>query len=119
MALGARDVKRVAEFYSVVLRLAECRRFHTAAGELRSVWLGLGPGVLMVEKTSDVGRRIDGVGAGPFLLAVAWPEGLRHAEDWLAGQRIQIEARTEFTLYVRDPEGNRAAISVHPLETGG
>ena len=42
LALGARDVERVASFYLDLFGLPELARHHDAAGELRSVWLGLG-----------------------------------------------------------------------------
>ena len=95
--------------------MKEVRRFHTEEGDLRSIWLSLGGAVLMVERTAEPHRNVQGVGAGPFLLAVGWPEGLAHAGRWLEARKIAIEDRSEFSLYFRDPEGNRVAVSVYPL----
>jgi catechol 2,3-dioxygenase-like lactoylglutathione lyase family enzyme len=116
VALGARDVERVAAFYRDVLGLAELTRHHTPSGELRSIWLDLGSAVLMVEHTDDAPRRVDGVGSGLFLLAVrVRPEERLVLEQRLAAAGASIETRTEHSSYARDPEGNRFALSHHPL----
>jgi catechol 2,3-dioxygenase-like lactoylglutathione lyase family enzyme len=116
LALGATDVERVAGFYMQVLRLREQKRSSYPDGRLRAIWLGLNPGLLMVEHTIAPPREIDGVGFGPFLIAIGWPEGLTHAVKQLDQYGITIESRSEFTLYFRDPEANRVAISVYPLK---
>jgi catechol-2,3-dioxygenase len=115
VALGAKDVSRVAGFYREVLRLPQVTEHHHDDGSLRSIWLSLGLGLLMVERTSEERRHVHGVDAGAFLIAFTWPEGLEHAADWLASHQVATEDRSEFSLYFRDPEGNRAAISVYPL----
>ena len=118
VALGARDVERVAAFYRDLLGLREVTCHFEPGGRLRSVWLDLGGPVLMVERTDDPARLVRGVGAGPFLLALAAEPAERAAlEQSLAASGIPVEARTEFTTYVRDPEGNRVALSSFPLGT--
>ncbi|MEB2310848.1 MAG: VOC family protein [Sorangiineae bacterium] len=115
LALGARDVRRVSAFYRDVLGLRELAEHRDDAGELRSVWLDLGGAWLMIERTAAQPRRVDGVGAGPFLLAVRVAPDQREAlERRLANAEAPIEARTEFSSYARDPEGNRVAISHYP-----
>jgi catechol 2,3-dioxygenase-like lactoylglutathione lyase family enzyme len=115
LALGARDVARVAAFYRDVLGLAEAARHHHDDGTLRSIWLDLGGATLMVEATSEPARRVEGVGAGPFLLAIrVEASGRRALESALEAACAAIEARSEYTSYARDPEGNRVAISAHP-----
>lgn len=116
IALGAADVDRVSRFYRDVLRLSEIKRWETEDGRLRSVWLSLGDGVLMIERTDAPSRAVDGIGRGPFLLAVSWPDGLDAARRWLAAHEVPVENATEFTVYARDPEGNRIALSVYPLD---
>lgn len=117
IALGARDVERVAAFYRDQLGLREVNRHHEPGGQLRSIWLDLGGPVLMIERTDAPSRRVKGVGAGPFLLALA-----AEAEEWatlegsLAASGVLVDSRTKFTTYVRDPEGNRVAISSYPLQ---
>ena len=116
VALGARDVERVAAFYRDLLGLPEVARHLGADGSLRSVWLDLDGTVLMIERSGESPRRVAGVGCGPFLLALALtPEECAACERSLASAGVPIEARTEHSRYFRDPEGNRVAVSSHPL----
>jgi catechol 2,3-dioxygenase-like lactoylglutathione lyase family enzyme len=116
VALGARDVERVAAFYRDLLGLAEIVRHHQPDGTLRSVWLDLGGPILMVERTGEPPRPVAGVGAGPSLLALALsPAECEACEQVLDAAGILIESRTVHTRYFRDPEGNRVAVSAHPL----
>ena len=116
IALGARDVEVVAGFYRDVLELPETSRHQSSDGSLRSIWLDLGGATLMIERTSHGAARLDGVSPGWFLLALRVPpEARRRIEDKLERLGFDVESRTEFTSYARDPEQNRVAISHHPL----
>jgi len=115
IALGAREVAPLASFYCEVLGLREVRRHHHRDGSLRSVWLDLGGALLMVEQTSEPPRRVDGIGAGPFLLALrVEPDQRTETELRLTQAGCPIERRSEHSSYSRDPEGNLIAISVFP-----
>ena len=115
VALGSGDVERLATFYSRTFGLAELRRFLTAEGLLRSIWLDLGGVILMIEHTGEPPRRVDGVGAGPFLLAFqVSPRERWQIESALERAGVTIESRTAFTSYARDPDHNRFAFSHHP-----
>ena len=117
IALGAVDVNGVAEFYRDVLGFEELDRHDDASGELRSIWLDAGGVTLMVERTSERRERVEGVGAGPFLLAISVePDERAQIEDRLSAAGAEVEERTEHSSYARDPEGNRIAISHHPRE---
>lgn len=119
LALGARDVRGLADFYRDLFNLPERGAFHAEDGSLRSVWLSLGQAVLMIEKTTATDERhIQGqVLPGLFLLALRIPEADRSAwEQRLTAAGAPVEQRTDFTLYARDPEGNRFAVSFHPLD---
>ncbi|MBI3073038.1 MAG: VOC family protein [Deltaproteobacteria bacterium] len=118
LALGAHDVAGVAAFYRDTFGLAEIARHPDAAGKLRSIWLNVGGGAtLMIERTDDKARRVLGVGLGPFLLAFRVAPGERVAfERRLADMGVPVEANTDFSLYFRDPEGNRVAVSHYPQE---
>lgn len=105
----------LARFYRDVLELPEVRRHEHADGSLRSVWLDLGGPVLMIELTEELPRRVVGVGAGPFLIALAASrEGQARLEAKLSAAGLPIESRSEWTLYARDPDGNRIALSAYP-----
>lgn len=116
LALGTRDVERLAHFYREAFGLIEVNRHSGASGELRSIWLDLGGPLLMIEVTAASDRvRVDGVGAGLFLLALRVSVSDRAAlEQKLEALGARIESRTQFTSYARDPDGNRIAVSHYP-----
>ena len=117
LALGARDIERIAAFYRDLLGLREVSQHHEPGGRLRSIWLDLGGPVLMIERTEEPARLVQGVGAGPFLLALAAAPSERSVlEKSLGASGFPVDSRTEHTIYLRDPEGNRVAISSYPLE---
>jgi hypothetical protein len=117
VALGAADVERVAEFYRQVFGLPEVTRHHDDAGALRSVWLDLGSSAtLMIERTQARRSAVIEIGHGAFLLAFRVPPEQRaELEDRLERAGASIEARTPFSSYARDPEGNRIACSHYPI----
>jgi glyoxylase I family protein len=116
LALGTQDVARLARFYCDVLELPELTRHLHADGTLRSVWLDLGGPVLMLEATEEAPRSVIGVGSGPFLIALSVEPALRPAfEVRLREAGCEVESRTEWTSYARDPDGNRIALSSYPL----
>jgi catechol 2,3-dioxygenase-like lactoylglutathione lyase family enzyme len=115
VALGARDPERVAAFYRDLLGLRELKRHAGPDGSLRSVWLDLGGSVLMIEATQEPARFVQSVGAGPFLIAVgAGAEQRAGLERALGAAGFPVESRTDHTTYLRDPEGNRVAVSSLP-----
>jgi glyoxylase I family protein len=115
LALGSADVERLARFYRELFGLSELSRHLDARGELRSVWLDLGGAVLMLERTTEPERRVDGVGSGLFLLAFrVTREACPALERELEARGHPIEARSAYSSYSRDPDGNRIAISHYP-----
>jgi glyoxylase I family protein len=119
LACGTRDVERLARFYSDVLGLPEVARHFESDGSLRSIWLDLGSGILMVEKTGLEPSPVSGVGAGYFLLALRVSAEERAAFERKLGEAgAEIESRSEWTSYARDPDGNRIALSHYPAKPG-
>jgi glyoxylase I family protein len=115
LALGARDVERVAGFYSSVFGLPETQRHFTEDGAIRSIWLQLDRALLMIERTTRCCETVAGVDAGLFLMAFRVERETRvQLEEHLAALGHPVESRTEHTSYFRDPEGNRFAISHFP-----
>ena len=104
-------------FYSFAFSLEERSRQSDGEG-LRSVWLELDPGVLMVERVSGMAQIWDKqMRQGMFLLAFEVSEPERQViEKRVVDQGGRIESRTEFSTYFRDPENNRIAISSHSLQ---
>lgn len=117
LAVSCRDLARCERFYREVLGLPELRRWPDEDGGDRSVWLSVGDGFLALERAQrepDPGPWRDGR-PGLHLVALRIPRGER--EDWerrLASHRVPVAHRTRFTIYVRDPEGNRVGLSHYP-----
>lgn len=115
IALGARDVESVASFYSHFGKLAERGRHFDETGLLRSIWLELDSAILMIERTTAGPVQVNGIGSGPFLLAFGVDKkGRARLEAELLARGHVIDARTDFTTYTRDPEGNRVGFSHYP-----
>jgi catechol 2,3-dioxygenase-like lactoylglutathione lyase family enzyme len=115
LAVGSTDVERLARFYRELFGLEESARHSDAAGALRSIWLDLGGALLMIEHSAEPARRVEGIGAGPFLIALRVSREARPAlERELEARGHAIEGRSAFSSYSRDPDGNRIAISHYP-----
>lgn len=118
VAIQVQDLDRCARFYTGVLGLMEQARHHRPDGTLRAIWLTVpNAGFLALEACAgtppeDSFRHDD---AGLHLLALTIPRGERAAvERELTEKGVEIVHRTRWTLYVRDPEGNRIGLTHHP-----
>lgn len=118
LALGARDVERLAAFYTMAFGLREVSRQRDAEGALRSIWLELESSLLMIEHTARQRAVVQDVDAGLFLIAfrIECSERLDFVSR-LAAHGHLVESTTEYTSYFRDPEGNRFAVSSYPTES--
>jgi len=140
LAIQVRDLAAVEPFYRDVLGLPVIRRWPAASGVgERSVWLdtGDGHGFLALELIAPEGDA-EGVGGGragspsraaedesrttrPGLHLVALRIERESRDAWearLSAAGMPVESRTAFTLYVRDPEGNRVGLSHWPQAAG-
>jgi glyoxylase I family protein len=111
LALRVRDLERAAAFYGGLLGLPELRRFEEE-GRLRSVWLGAGDAVLMLE------RALKGPGpeAGSAHVLAFAVDDLPRWEARLAGAGVGVADRTAYTLYVNDPDGHRVGLTAYGTE---
>ncbi len=120
LAIQARDVEKTTAFYRDVLGLPEQVRHLAPDGSLRSVWLSVpGGGFLAVEtcEGEPPGDHFRTPRAGLHLFALRIERGDREAVEAALKERgVPVLFRTPFTLYVRDPEGNRVGLSHHPHE---
>jgi catechol 2,3-dioxygenase-like lactoylglutathione lyase family enzyme len=126
LAIQVRDLPVMERFYVDVLGLSVLRRWPKRDGQPgeRSVWLDTGDGgFLALEVVTDGPTASeDGPRAhrpGLHLIALRIDRAAR--ADWerrLATAGVPVEAHTAFTLYVRDPEGNRVGLSHWPDEAG-
>jgi catechol 2,3-dioxygenase-like lactoylglutathione lyase family enzyme len=117
VAIQCQDLARCEVFYREVLGLEVVRRWPQEGGGDRSVWLAVGDGFLALERADGAPERAawrDGR-AGLHLVALRIPTGERASwEARLRGRGVEIVHRTRWTVYVRDPEGNRVGLSHHP-----
>lgn len=110
VALRVTDPERAAAFYSGVLGLSELRRVRDE-GQVRAIWVRAGGAVVMLERALRGAGPAEGSG---HVLALA-VDDLPSWERRLASAGIAVDDRTASTLYVRDPDGHRVALSVYDL----
>jgi catechol 2,3-dioxygenase-like lactoylglutathione lyase family enzyme len=102
VAVRVKDLERSRQFYCGVLGLLERKRQGT-----RSIWLKAGDAVLMLEESLRGSGPAEGSGHVLALEVVDlsfWEEKLRAAG-------VPVDDRTEHTLFVRDPDQHRVALS--------
>ena len=123
LAIQVKDLGRAEAFYIEVLGLKLVRRWpyeDGRAGE-RSLWLSVGAGEEFLALESCDAERPPAPFRDPHgglhLLALRIRASERAAwEAKLASLQIEIVHRTRWTLYLRDPEGNRLGLSHFPHE---
>ncbi|MDB4939426.1 MAG: Lactoylglutathione lyase [Labilithrix sp.] len=108
LAFRTKDLGRLERFYVEALGLAVVRR-----QEPRSVWLDAGGAIVMLE-TSEPGEPPHPEGSKELVAFTIAPETRALYTERLAKAGVGIEASTEFTLYVRDPDGRRIGLSSYP-----
>jgi catechol 2,3-dioxygenase-like lactoylglutathione lyase family enzyme len=106
LALRAPDPARTAAFYEAVIGLRVLRPIDARG----SVWLDASGTVLMIERAEPGEPPLPEDGKELLAFAVddqaAWR--LR-----LGAAGVAIEAETPYTLYFRDPDGRRVAVSTY------
>jgi catechol 2,3-dioxygenase-like lactoylglutathione lyase family enzyme len=120
VAIRVADVERSLAFYAGVLRLEVVARHPEGAG-LRSAWLRMGAGLLMLER--DLAGAGATTGSGHLLAfdvraTSLTAEAQEPLDEWttrLARAGITLDGRTEHTLFCRDPDGHRVGLSTFPL----
>jgi catechol 2,3-dioxygenase-like lactoylglutathione lyase family enzyme len=123
LAIQCADLAACERFYREVLGLPVLKRWPAADGTDRSVWLSAADdGFIALERAAEApapGPWQEGR-AGLHLLSLRIEVTSR--AEWearLAAHGIPVVHRTRWTLYVRDPEGNRVGLSHHPDSAEG
>jgi glyoxylase I family protein len=124
LAVQVRDLTVAERFYAETLGLPVLRRWPEADGSPRSVWFDTGGGsFLALEKAAadavpaGDGRPFMDGHAGWHLVALRIAAGDR--ATWrtrLGDAGVPVEFESRWTLYVRDPDGNRVGLSHHPAD---
>ena len=118
VALQVRALGPMVAFYREVLGLPVLVEHRGEDGQLRSVWMGL-PGAFLALETvaapAPARQPFRNQAPGWFLLALRIAAADRaRVRTELERAQVPVEHETRWTLYVRDPEGNRLALSHHP-----
>ena len=110
LAFRTGDLERLERFYVEALGLALIRR-----NAARSVWLDAGGATLMLELREGNEPTVDATSREMVAFAVE-PETRETYIDRLARAGVAVEGATDFTLYVRDPDGRRIGLSSYPVK---
>lgn len=121
LAIQVKDLAVAERFYAEALGLPVVRRWpfdDGRAGE-RSIWISVGQGEEFIAlEACDVERPptpFRDPHGGLHLLALRIRASDRGGwERRLAALGVEIVHRTRWTLYLRDPEGNRIGLSHYP-----
>ena len=126
VAIAVHDLTTVEAFYTDVLGLPILRRW-PVAGEMhgddrrdRSVWCDLGGGAFLALERAAEGEPTGQSAAadrplGYLMIALRITRASR--AEWearLAAAGVAVVHRTDYTLYIADPEGNRVGLSHWP-----
>ncbi len=103
LALRVKDLEACRHFYAATLGLELISR------QEHAVWLRMGDAVLMLERSLRGKGSEEGSG---HVLALEVSD-LASWEARLAAAGVEVDDRTAATLFFRDPEGHRVAVSVY------
>jgi hypothetical protein len=120
-AVQVRDLAAAERFYAGTLGLPILKRWPAADGTERSLWVDVGGAAfLALERAAPSALPpaeqpfVDGH-AGWHVVALRIDKATR--ADWeerLATAGVPIVHRTAYTLFLRDPDGNRLGLSHYP-----
>jgi glyoxylase I family protein len=114
IAFRTHDLERARRFYVDAIGLRELSQQRRSDGSTRAIWMSLDGVVLMLESSDPA--EPGPVPGGMDMVAFAIDEGARAAiRTRLALASVPIDAETQFTLYVRDPDGRRIGLSSYPF----
>ena len=123
LAIQVKDLAGAVRFYGDVLGLKVVRRWPYEDGRPgeRSVWLSVGDREEFVALEACDAERLPTPFRDPHggLHLLALRIAARERRPWeryLTERGVEIVHRTRWTLYFRDPEGNRIGLSHYPDE---
>lgn len=108
LAFRTADLARLERFYVHALGLPVVLR-----NAARSVWLDAGGSLVMLE-LAEPGEAAPAAGGMDLVAFTVAPETRALCTERLARAGVALEGSTEFTLYVRDPDGRRIGLSSYP-----
>jgi catechol 2,3-dioxygenase-like lactoylglutathione lyase family enzyme len=117
LAIQVRSLERMSAFYRDVLGLREVARHQREDGSVRSIWMGLPGAFLALEEVEGEpgAEPFRHPRPGLFLLGLRIDASAREdVRRALHAHGVAVEHESKWTLYLRDPEGNRLGLSHHP-----
>src|SRR5258708_482578 len=118
LAIQVQKLEEQAAFYRDVLGLSEMVRHLRPDGSVRSVWIAIpDEGCLALEAVDGEPERSEFRHSRPGLLILALRIERSERAAWIARLTtlgIPVVHQSRWTVYFRDPEGNRIALSHHP-----
>lgn len=111
LAIQVFDLERARSFYVDLLGLREIRR------QPHSIWLDAGGTILMLERCSQGAPKPPWRSHTPGLHLLAFTIPARERESFrrrLESASVALEGESPYTLYFRDPDGNRLGLSHYP-----
>jgi glyoxylase I family protein len=115
LALFGHDIEILATFYGEVFGLNRVATHTRPDGQLRSIWMAweTGPVPFIALEQEAVSHRANDTGLSVLMLNLARAE--RSAfKAHLQTMHISVERETPYSMYFRDPEGNRVGVSHYP-----
>ncbi len=122
VAIQVNDLEGAVRWYRELFELSVLREWMDDDGRLRAVWLKLqdqGGAFLALERCAGKGTRSGWWHADPGIHVLSLRITAEERERWekrFAERGIEVDHRSKWTLFVRDPEGNRLGLSHHPDE---
>lgn len=123
LAIQVTDLAAAERFYHGLLGLTVVQRWpfeDGRAGE-RSLWLRVGDMFLALEqcdaKADPADFKDPHARLHLFALRIS-PQDRKEWEEKLQAAGVEIVQRSRWTLYLRDPDGNRIGLSHHPHDEG-
>ncbi|MBM9590802.1 VOC family protein [Leptospira sp. 201903075] len=104
IAIGTPNPSNLAEFYLQIPGAKKTQEFHYESGTIRSIWIEVGPTILMLE---------EGVNKSPRALVFSLEQNEK--SEWIQFlNQVQIQNKTDFTVYFLDSDGNLLGLSQYP-----
>ncbi len=107
LALRTRNVERLRVFYTHIVGLVEVR------DRSGGVWLDADGTVVMIEEAIE-SEPLPSPTSMELIAFAIEPEEKSQLLERLDANSCEVESRTDYTLYVRDPDGRRIAFSHYP-----
>ncbi|MBM9547600.1 VOC family protein [Leptospira sp. 201903074] len=104
IAIGTPHPTHLAKFYLKIPGAKKIQEFYYESGEVRSVWIGFGSVILMLE---------EGEKKSPRALVFSFSE--KDRAEWIQFlSQVKIQKQTDYTAYFWDSDGNLLGVSQYP-----